>query len=450
MSPNTLGLPGPSLWDLARGFRGIRSDPLTFLEQTQSRYGDLVAFPVPGPPTLLLGDPEAVRHVLQGNAGNWSKATRQYSSLATVTGPGLLAVSNDGWLGRRRVAQPAFHHSRLDLIGASVAEAGRRMVDSWAGLAAAGELVDVDKLSMQVTLDVVGRTLFDHDLADVTDELVRATDEAAELIVAQGRSLPWPWWMPTSVNRRLRVSVESLDDICRRLVVDRRARGVSGRDTDLLGLLVAAGLPDDAIRDELVTMVVAGHETVASALTWTLMLLAEHPEAQRRLRDEARTAGYWTPLRLREQLPWTRAVIDESLRLFPPGWVLSRKAAEADSVGGQAVPAGTLAIISPWLLHRNARSWPDPREFRPKRFLDEPAMNARPDYLPFGLGPRLCIGRDFALVELTILLVELLRVHAVELPSGWKRPVCNAFVTLRPRGGLRLVIRRWPEPCQKP
>jgi cytochrome P450 len=450
-----LGLPGPSLWDMVRGFRAIGSDPLIFLEQTQRRYGDLVALPMPGAPALLLGDPAAVRHVLQSNAGNWSKATLQYSSLATVTGPGLLAVSDDRWMGRRRVAQPAFHHSRIDGIGDTVAEAGRRVVHSLvrrpglAGLVDPGEMVDVDALSMKVTLDVVGRTLFDRNLADVTDELIHATDEAAELVVAQGRSLPWPSWVPTSVNRRLRVSAGSLDDICRRLVADRRARGASERDTDLLGLLVAAGLPDDAIRDELVTMVVAGHETVASALTWTLMLLAEHPEAQRRLRDEVRAAGEWTPLRRREQLPWACAVVDESLRLFPPGWVLSRKAAEADSVGGRAVPGGTLAIISPWLLHHNATSWPDPDEFRPERFLDESATMARSDYLPFGLGPRLCIGRDFALVELTILLVELLRDHAVELPGGWKRPELNAFVTLRPRGGLRLVIRPWPEPSGK-
>lgn len=444
MRPNTLGLPGPSQWDMARGFGAIRSDPLTFLEQTQSRYGDLVAFPVPGAPTLLLSDPEAVRHVLQGNAGNWSKATLQYFALATVTGPGLLAVSDDRWLGRRRIAAPAFHHGRIATIGACVAEAGRTVVDSWAGLAAGGEVVDVDALSMQITLDVVGRTLFDRDLADVTKDLVCATDEAAELIVAQGRSLPWPSWVPTSVNRRLRVSVASLDDICGQLVIDRRARGVRERDTDLLGLLVAAGLPDEAIRDELITVVVAGHETVASALTWTLMLLAEHPEAQRRLREEARAAGEWTQPRRREQLPWTRAVVDESLRLFPPGWVVSRKAAQADSVVGQAVPAGTLAIISPWLLHCNPSSWPHPKEFRPERFLPGMTTRARPDYIPFGLGPRLCIGRDFALVELTILLVELLRDHVATLPSGWKRPECQALVTLRPRGGLQLVIRRCP------
>ena len=425
---------------MARGFRAIRSDPLTFLEETQCRYGDLVAFPWPGAPALLVGDPEAVRHILQGNARNWTKSTRQYTSLATVTGRGLLAVSDDRWLSRRRIAQPAFHHSRIGAIGTIVADSGRAVADSWAGRAAGGEIVDVDALSMQITLDVVGRTLFDRDLADVTDELVHATDEAAELIVAQGRSLFWSSWVPTSVNRRLSASVAVLDDVCRRLVTDRRGRGVGERDTDLLGELVAAGLPDDAIRDELVTMVVAGHETVASALTWTLMLLAENPEAQARLRDEARGTREWTSPRRREQLPWTYAVVDESLRLFPPGWVISRKATQADSLGGQVVPAGTLAIISPWLLHRNAKSWPDPGEFRPERFLGEAATRARPDYVPFGLGPRLCIGRELALVELTILLAELLRDHAVELPSGWSRPELSALVTLRPRGGLRLVV----------
>jgi cytochrome P450 len=443
MRPNTLGLPGPSLWDLACGFGAIGSDPLTFLERVKLRYGDLVALPVPGAPTLLLSRPEAVRHVLQGNARNWSKATRQYSSLATVTGPGLLAVSDDRWLGRRRIAGPAFGHSRITTIGADVAQVGRTVVSSWATLPTAGEIVEVDTLSMQITLDVLGRTLFGRDLADVTADLVRATDEAAELVVAQGRSLPWPSWVPTSVNRRLRASVTCLDAICRQLVTDRRTRGVSERDSDLLGLLVAAGLPDEAIRDELVTVVVAGHENVASDLAWTLMLLAEHPEAQRRLREEARAAGHGTASAQAAQLPWTRAVVDESLRLFPPGWVLSRRAAQADSIAGQAVPAGTQAIISPWLLHRDGRSWPHPNEFRPERFLPGTPTHARPDYLPFGLGPRLCIGRDLALLELTILLVELLGDHVVELPSGWRRPQCHALVTLRPRGGLRLVIRPW-------
>jgi cytochrome P450 len=261
-------------------------------------------------------------------------------------------------------------------------------------------------------------------------------------VVAQAQTVPLPSWVPTTAHRRLRAAVHELDSLCRELTTERRARGVGEHDSDLLGLLIAAGLDDDGIRDELVTMVVAGHETVASALTWTLMLLAENPGAQDRLRAEVRGLDAApSPMRLREELPWTRAVIDESLRLFPPGWVVSRRAAEPDVVAGQPVPAGTIAIISPWLLHRHATSWPDPLAFTPERFLGDVSTVARPDYVPFGLGPRLCIGRDFALVELAVVLSGLLRDHEVTLPLGWQRPAINAYVTLRPRGGLRLRVR---------
>ena len=437
---------------MARGFAAIRANPLAFLDDTHRRYGELVAFPVPRHPALLVSDPVDVRRVLQGNARRWTKATVQYAALATVTGPGLLAVADDRWLGRRRTAQPAFHHQRLDAVTGSIRQAARRVVGEWARLPGHGAVLDVDALAMRVTLDVIGRTLFDADLDDVTAALVHATDEAAELVVAQGRQVvPLPGWAPTPVNRRLRRAVGALDRICRDVIARRRARGVGEQHADLLGLLMRAGLPDDAIRDELVTMVVAGHETVASALTWTLMLLAEHPAHQDRLRAEVRAAGSVPTVELRAAMPWTRAVVDESLRLFPPGWVLSRRATAPDVLGGREVPAGTTAIISPWLLHRSPEAWPDPERFDPNRFHGGTPTTARADYLPFGLGPRLCIGRDFALVELTVLLAELLRDHQVSLPARWCRPEVDAFVTLRPRGGLRLrVSPRGPQPQAGP
>ncbi|MGZ4746168.1 MAG: cytochrome P450 [Oryzihumus sp.] len=440
---------------MARGFAAIRDNPLAFLEDTRRRYGALVAFPVPRTTALLVSDPADVRRVLQSGARTWSKATVQYAALARVTGPGLLAVADDRWLPRRRTAQPAFHHTRLDAVSESIRSAAGRVVVEWRSLPADGAVLDVDALAMRVTLDVIGQTLFDEDLAEVTDALVRATDEAAELVVAQGRQVvPLPSWVPTPVNRRLRRAVRDLDRICREVIARRRSRGVGESHDDLLGLLLAAGLPDDAVRDELVTMVVAGHETVASALTWTLMLLAEQPAHQDRLRAEVRAAGDVPALQLRRELPWTRAVVDESLRLFPPGWVVSRRATTPDVLGGRQVPAGTIAIVSPWLLHRDPAAWPDAETFDPERFDPErfvagqpgrlvsgaASTTARPDYLPFGLGPRLCIGRDFSLVELTVLLAELLRDHVVSLPQGWRRPGVDAFVTLRPRGGLRLRV----------
>jgi len=433
---------------MLRGFAAIRDDPLAFLEQAQGRYGDLVAFPVPGTPALLVNDPADVRRVLQTNARTWTKNTIQYAALARVTGPGLLAVADERWLTRRRIAQPAFHHHRLEAVGESIRAAARRVTTAWAALPVGGTVLDVDALAMEMTLDIVGRTLFDQDLGHSTDALVRATDEAAELVVAQGRSVvPLPSWAPTPVNRRMRRAVAELDRVCRDVVAERRARGVQEEHRDLLSLLLAAGLPDDAVRDELVTMVLAGHETVASALTWTLMLLAEHPDAQDRLRQEVKQAADLGVAGLRSGLPWTRAVVDESLRLFPPGWVVSRRTAGPDVLGGHEVPAGTVAIVSPWLLHRREDAWPGAAEFRPERFLGDVATTARPDYVPFGLGPRLCIGRDYALVELVLILAELLGGHEVRLPEGWRRPPIDAFVTLRPRGGLSLRVAPVPGPA---
>ncbi len=402
------------------------------------RYGELVALAAPGAPVLLVTDPGAVRQVLQTGSRHWTKDTVQYRTLATVTGPGLLANPGPGWIERRRVVAPAFHHQRLDGVVDAVRAGARGVLREWDELPRTGGLVDVSALAARSTLDVVGHTLFAHDLGPDTAALVAATDAAAELIVMRAGS-PVPGPRRATTGRRLREARASIDRICRGVVTARRQRGVEEGDDDLLGLLLAAGLSDDDVRDELVTMVVAGHETVAAALTWTLWLLARHPEAQSRLREEVRSSAARAPRRDSGELPWTRAVVDEALRLYPPAWVLTRRASQPDLLAGQPVPAGTLAIISPWLVHRRAASWPDADVFRPERFLDQ-GTAARADYLPFGLGPRLCIGRDFALVELTVLLAELLREHRVAVPEGAGTIEREVFVTVRPRGGLRLHV----------
>ena len=190
-------------------------------------------------------------------------------------------------------------------------------------------------------------------------------------------------------------------------------------------------------------MIIAGHETVAAALAWTLMLLAEDQPAQERLRAEVVGLHGAVPmLGHREVLPWTRAVIDEALRLFPPAWALSRRALQADSIGGHRVPPGTLVIVSPWLLHRRSDSWPEPMVFRPEWFHGEAV---RSGYLPFGQGPRLCIGREFALGEMVMVLSRLLADHRVSLPPEWTRPAALAQVAVHPRGGMPLVITRLDE-----
>ncbi|WP_051552166.1 cytochrome P450 [Nocardioides sp. URHA0020] len=445
LQPTDLGIPGPTSLDMARAFRSVRADPLSFLTEVSEKYGDLVAFPVPGPPALLLNDPADVRHVLQTAARNWGKQTVQYAALARVTGPGLLASAEPNWIEHRRLAAPAFHHQRLAAVGdqvraaADAAIAGLLEVDPGPG----GRLVDVAALTHRIGLDAVGRALFSTDLSGHAQRLLDATSDAATLVVRLGRSvLPTAAWAPTPTNVRLRSTRRRLDAISADLIAQRRRRGGSsgsGHGDDLLGLLLDSELSDAEIRDELVTMVIAGHETVAAALAWTLMLLAEDQPAQDRARAEL--TGHAGPVSLmghRETLPWTRAVVDESLRLFPPAWALSRRSQAADVIGGHAVPAGTLVIVSPWLVHRRGDAWPDPLGFRPERFLG--ASGTLPAYLPFGQGPRLCIGREFAIGEMVVVLSRLLTAYRVDVPDGWTRPPAETQVAVHPRGGMPLVI----------
>ncbi len=454
MRPTDIGVPGPTNADMARAFTSVRADPLSFLLRVSEQYGDLVSFPVPGAPALLVNDPADARHVLQGAARNWGKQTVQYAALARVTGPGLLASSEPSWIEHRRVAAPAFHHQRLEAVGGEVARAAddtiATQLPGLATLDAGGtSLVDVAALTHRIGLDAVGRALFSADLSGQAHQLLDATSDAAALVVKAGRTvLPGLRRAPTPTNVRLRSTRRRLDAICAEIIAQRRAGGgpstrssAAPHGDDLLGLLLDSAMSDAEVRHELVTMIIAGHETVAGALAWTLMLLAEHQPAQDRLRAElAAHAGPVPMLGLREALPWTRAVIDESLRLFPPAWTLSRRAQEADVLGGREVPAGTLAIISPWLLHRRADAWPEPLAFIPERFLADGA--GRTAYLPFGQGPRLCIGREFAIGEMAIVLARLLAGHRVDVAAGWARPAAQARVAVHPRGGMPLLLSR--------
>lgn len=439
---------------MLRSLLAIRRDPLVFLQSVVRRYGDVVAFPLPHTPVLLVNEPSGVRRVLVENARNYSKATVQYGALSAVTGSGLLTADGEDWRYRRRIVQPAFHHGTLDVVAEQSVAAGQRVADLWdARGAGAGAVVDVDAACLQATLEVVGRSLFDADLAEDGERIVSAVHDALQVVVDRART-PRPAWLPLPSKRKLDRAVRTLDSTCARVVQARRARGVGDDDTDLLALLLrsadaAGGLSPRQIRDELVTLVIAGHETVATALAWTCQLLAEHPAVQAQVHEEldavlAGRAAQWSDL---PQLVVTRRVLDESLRLYPPAWVLTRRALAEDVVADVQVPAGTLIIISPWLLHRRPQAWPDPERFDPERFDPERFVAPRsstpqPEYLPFGLGPRLCIGRDFSLVESVLALATLLREHRLSVVDEQARPAASALVTLRPSGGMPLRVHR--------
>ena len=441
-SVSSAPFPGPTALDMARAFTRVRADPLSFLGEVRDEFGDVAAFPVPGVPALLLSDPDDVRRVLQTSARQWTKHTVQYAALGRITGNGLLASAEPSWLAHRRAAAPAFGRQRLDAVTEHVASATDDALREWDTGPGRAREVEVSHLLARLALDVVGRTLFGSDLTPHAGRLLDATSDAAVLVVKAGRSiLPSPERTPTPLNRRSRAARREFDALSPTLSAERR-RSTSGEDgsgDDLLGLLLDGGLTDDEIRDELVTMVIAGHETVAAGLTWTLMLLAEHPAVQEEVHREA--AGLTGPppiMGAGAAAPVTRAVVDEALRLYPPAWAISRRSVGPDLIGGREVPAGTLAIISPWVLHRHPRLWEDPLAFRPSRFHD--GADHRGAYIPFGAGPRLCIGREFALAEMVVVLTRLLARHRFETPPGWTRPFAEARVALHPRGGMPLLV----------
>ncbi|GAB3247243.1 cytochrome P450 [Kineosporia babensis] len=438
------------------GVPAIMRNPPAWLERTVARHGDLVAFPMPSTPVLLVNTPAGARHVLQRNHRNYTKATIQYGSLSLVTGSGLLTSDGEVWRRHRRTLQPAFHHGGLEQVAASTVEAAEQLRAAWDQVPAYTP-IDAEAAIMRAMITVVGKTLFADDLADAGEDLVHAVERATRQVIARATSplAAGPLGrLPTRSARRMRSAVATLDRTTAAIVDRRLSQPLTSSDPDLLSMLLrAAGhgqepqepwMSDQEVRDELVTLVIAGHETVASSLVWTLHLLAGSPGVQERLYAELDQvlAGERPQWQHVPQLTYTRAVIDEALRLFPPAWVITRRSSGPDTIDGVEVPAGTLVIVSPWLLHRSAKSWPDPLRFDPGRFLGAgPGEGDRhPSYLPFGAGPRLCIGRDFALLESVLLLASLLRDRAVRRPAGAREPVVEALVTLRPKNGLPLAL----------
>lgn len=438
----TPAIPGPQPLEVLRALPRFQRDPLTFFADLFTQYGDVVRLPAGALSGLLVNHPSAARHVLQDNHRNYTKNTIQYNTLALVTGRGLLTTDGDSWLAHRRLMQPAFHRQRLLALGAAMTRAAERLAERWAAMPAPAR-VDVDAAMMQAALEVVGETLFSVDLSQAAPDMVRDTLTALDYIIYRAQNpLALPPAFPTPRNRQFKAALARLDAHLLQVIRARRAH--PNPPADLLQMLLEArdadsqhGMTDAQIRDEVMTLVVAGHETVASALTWTWHLLGQHPAAVTALRAELRAVlgGRVPTVTDLPNLPYTRQVFDEALRLYPPAWLLTRQAVQEDvlTVDGRAypVPAGSLVILSPYTLHRRADLWPEPEAFRPERFAHDPP---RWGYLPFGGGPHLCIGNHFALMEGALMLATL--AQRFDLRPTPHPVTVEALVTLRPKHGL--------------
>lgn len=411
--------PGPLGPAMLRHSTLIPRDPLAFLALMRDTYGDVVQFPIPRPPTYLVASAAGTHQVLVGRPGTYDKDTIQYRSLSLVTGDGLLVAPDRQWREQRPVVQPAFHHSFLPQVGEVVAAEVAALVDRWR-LAGAGAVVDVEAAMMDVTLRVVGRTLFGDPLQGSTAALAVATLDALSVVIKRSRvPIAFPRSWPTPANRRLARALQQLDSAVERLV----AGGGPGRGLLLDDLLAAPGWTDEQVRDQVVTFLVAGHETAASALMWALWLVAGDEDVADALAADPAHA---------------RMVADETLRLYPPAWVISRSATHADEIDGHEVPTGALVITSPYLIQRDPRYWPEPDAFRPERFAGRLPREQRQAFLPFGAGLRQCIGRDFARWEMAEVLAGLGAAFRFTRVTASPKPL--ASVTLRPADGLLLRV----------
>jgi cytochrome P450 len=424
-------------------FRRVREDQLSIIvpelfsrNMVYSRLLFLHSF--------LINKPEYIEHVLLANHANYSKSHFLRHLLGPLLGDGLLISEGEFWRRQRRIAAPAFHSKRVASFVATMASSAGATLARWRTKT---EPFDIAAEMMALTLDIISRTMFSRDVSGDVEAVRRLVDIVVALRPSMLDLLGFPEWLPRSRPIAYRRAIAAFEALVARFVAERRADGIDRGD--LLSMLLAArdletgeGMSDRQLRDEILTIFLAGHETTANALSWTWYLLAQNPEAERRLHDELdRVLGGRMPASADlAALKWTRMVIEEAMRLYPPAHTISRTAIGEDRIGGVRVPPGASISISIYVTHRNPHLWPDPERFDPERFTPAAvAQRHRFAYLPFGGGPRICIGNGFALAEAQIIVAAIAQRYRVRLAPGRAvEPI--GLVTLRPKGGLWVTL----------
>ncbi|MFN2589505.1 MAG: cytochrome P450 [Actinomycetota bacterium] len=421
----------------------IRRDPIGLLQGLQA-MGDIVPFQRGSRRSYLLFHPELVKDVLVTHHRSFGLTDIRLET-KPLLGNGLLHSEGELHKRQRRLANPAFHHTRIAQYADVMTDYASRASERWRN----GDVVDIQKEMMELTLGVVGKTLYDTDL-DRSD--LRTFREALNVVVDAFRvgspAASMLREMPLAINDKVKQALRVIDEMVYRLIGERRQGGED--HGDLLSMLIRAhdeegdggGMTDQQVRDEAVTLGVAGHETTANALSWTWYSLAQHPEVEVKLHAELATVlgGRVPTLQDLPQLTYARNVIAEAIRPYPPAWLLMRRAVEDVKVGDETVPAGASVFFFPYLLHRDPRWWPDPDRFNPDRWT-EAAEADRPKYayIPFGAGPRMCIGEQFAWMEATLVVAVLAQRWQPRLEPG-QRVMLEPKINLRPRGGLPMRL----------
>ncbi|PZD96995.1 cytochrome P450 [Paenibacillus sambharensis] len=445
-------VPGPRPIPILGNFLDLGSNPLKFFSTCTDKYGPVIKLTLEKDRDMyILSRPEDIRYVLVNTQKQFKKGYQRDPILKLVLGNGLITSEGEFWLRQRRLTQPAFHQHRINSYAEAMTHSASRMLEGWRD----GEIRDIHQDMMQCTMEIVARTLFNVDLTASEDAKTvgRALDQVLHQYVKQSTSVSrrllemLPVQLPLRGHSELKQSVEELDRIIY-TIIDQRRQQENQDHGDLLSMLLLArdddgsGMTDEQLRDEVMSLFLAGHETTANALSWSLYALGQHPAAYQKLTDELDEVlnGRLPGLQDIPSLVYTQSIIKESMRLYPPVWMISREALTDVELEGYTLPAGCEVALSQWIMHRHPGYYAEPESFHPDRWTSEFESNLPSyAYFPFGAGPRVCIGSNFAMMEAVLLLAAVAQSYKLELLPE-HTVVLEPSITLRPRDGMKVRL----------
>lgn len=438
--------PGPQGYPVIGSIREFQQNGLEFLTQNRERYGKIVYFRAGPRRVYQLNDPEDIQYVLVKHPEQFYKSPSLKRVAGKVIGQGLLTSEGDLHKRQRKLVQPAFHHQRIANYAGVMVDYTERMLNGWQD----GQSLDIAHEMMKLTMHIVAKTLFDADISASADALGAAITIGLEATMQQmTHPLSLPEWVPTRLNHKRRDAAVLMEKTIMGFINERRKSGVD--KGDLLSMLLMAvddedggQMSDNQARDEVMTLFIAGHETTANALAWTFYLLAQHPEVEARLVEEITSVldDRCAALSDLPRLTYLMMVIRESLRLYPPAWVITREVQGDIEVQDYRIPAKSIVVLPIYAVHRDPRYWDQPDRFQPERF--EAGWEERIPryaYLPFGGGPRVCIGNQFAMMEAQLVLATILQHFRLSMLPG-QTVVPQPLVTLRPQHGIGMQISK--------
>ncbi|HEV2853741.1 MAG TPA: cytochrome P450 [Thermoanaerobaculia bacterium] len=452
-SRSTLRVPGPQGYPVVGALPKVMKDPLQFLSRMVREYGDVVHLGGFGAQQFyFVSHPRDIEHVWKTHSRNYVRGSN-FRMLKPLGGNGLFLNEGEPWKTQRRLLQPAFHVPRLMGMVNTINASTAAMLERWRRGIVPGDPFDLEHEMMDLLIEVSVKTLFGTEVAGDGATVHEAITTAFSILHRKVLvPVPSPWWVPFPANVRFLRAVARLDEVVYRIIEERRKSGVEGDDvlSTLLSVRDEDGnpMPDQQIRDEVVTMLVAGHESTGTSLSWTLYLLSRYPSVVRQVEEElADVLGGRTPeFQDLPKLKYLSMVLKEGLRLYPPFWMLTRTPLEDDEISGHRIPAGSILMFSSYVTHRRPDFWPNPEAFDPERFLPEESEGRPPfAYFPLGGGPRVCIGGRLAEMQSLLVLASVLQRYSLHAVPG-KRVEPAAMLSLRPKGGLWMTLHERPLP----